>query len=162
MKEFIDVDRLKNIIGIMNEEYNFDFNIVKENIFRFGADMLIHIKDKVTDLVSMNYMMKNLEIDKLYALLIVRLFEYNYIEIIKIQNYFKMDFTDTNNHLNNDITRILDSYFNICFNQAVMNNKLNTFVEIYFFLNDISSEFYSKMKVDQNNAFIKFENGILF
>lgn len=129
-------------------------------MLRFGKEMLDYIKDNITELVNMNYMMKNIEIDKLNAFLFVKVVEFYYIEFLEIQSYFDLDFTDINNSLNHEITKILDNYFNICFNQAVVNSKLNNFVEIYFFLIDISIDLYKIMKIDQNNVFIKFENGI--
>lgn len=144
----------------MNDEYNFDYSTIKDNMLRFGIEMLNYIKDNITELVNMNYMMKNIEIDKLNAFLFVKVIEFYYIEFLEIQSYFDLDFTDTNNSLNHEITKILDIYFNICFNQAVVNSKLNNFVEIYFFLIDISIDLYKIMKIDQNNVFIKFENGI--
>ncbi len=158
-KEFTLIDRTLNLINLMKNETNFDFSLLNEIVLRYSLDMLNYVKDKVTELISSNYLMKSLEIDKLYVYLIVKLFEYFYDEICKIEILFDIDFQETNNTIKHEMTKIFDAYYNVSFHQAVMNNKLNNFMEIYFFLLEISNGIYTKMNIDQVNAFIKYENG---
>jgi hypothetical protein len=162
MKELIQSDRISNLVKIMKDESDFDYSLIREILLKFSLDAMNYIREKVTELISMNYMMKNVEIDKLYVFLIIKLFEFFYDKIIKIETFFYIDFQEMNIIINSEMIKVFEAYYNICFNQAVMNNKLNHFMEIYFFLLDISTELYTKISIDQNYSLIKYENGKKF
>jgi hypothetical protein len=144
----------------MKEDTNFDYTLIKDVLNRFNIEMIYHIKDKIIELISMNYMMKNIEIDKLHAFVLCKLFSFYHDEIQKIESVFEIELKDINTQITQELIKVLDTYFSACFNQAVLNNKLNDFMEIYFFLLEISKNLFEKMQIDQMNVFIKYENGI--